>query len=299
MRSERGSIVGGGSVEVLMKRSLGVDRMRSLGLPSMRGSALDAIGDAGRLRCSILWPPRNLPLLTDFRAQSCDQLACSLSAQVELGDNAVVGRRVHEAVDVNFDVLGGPCFCAPSFLESERPEVNLGTSIASRDREPSGTYSAINIKKKEPEKAVDAGRDRSASRVVKARRADEEMEERTQVYNFPTSEVEELSACHRNIRREQYVQSISQRSPRAFNCTFLINFALVRLKHQRHFAIRRRNNGQAGLLTYRGERRYWRFKRSNVEVLPGCGEAATARTPIRFATLSNPLLISKERAFNG
>jgi hypothetical protein len=125
------------------------------------------------------------------------------------------------------------------------------------------------------------------------------MEERRQVYHFATSEVEELSACHRNIRREQNIRSISQRSPPAFNCAFSIDFALVRLKHERQFVILRRNNGRPGLLTCRGEKRYCRFKRSNVEVLPDCGEAATARKPIRFATLSNPLPISNERTCNG
>jgi hypothetical protein len=106
-----------------MRRSLAVDRLRSLSLPGLRVGALDAsrrVGDAGQRRCSIVWPSRNLPLLTDLPAQSCDQLASSLSAQVELGSNAGVRRRVHKAVDVDFDVLGGPCFCAPGFLESEQ-----------------------------------------------------------------------------------------------------------------------------------------------------------------------------------
>jgi hypothetical protein len=190
--------------------------------------------------------------------------------------------------------------CAPVSSDAghERPESNLIPGIAIRGREPAGNYSAVNIKQNKNEKAVDAVRDRLASRVVKARRAGEEMEERKQVYNVPTSEVEGSSACHRNIRREQNVRSISQSSPPAFNCAFSVNFALVRLKHDRQYAILRHKR-RPGLLIYRGEKRYCRFKRSNVEVLAGCGEAATASNPICFATLSNPLPILNERACNG
>ena len=82
------------------------------------------------------------------------------------------------------------------------------------------------------------------------------------------------------------------------NCAFSINFVLIRLKHDRQYAILR-HNGRPGLLIYRGEKRYCRFKRSTVEVRPGCGEAATARKPIRFASLSYPLPILNERACYG
>ena len=346
-----GSVIGGGSVN----EAVACRRRAALSEPSEpAGGALDASRRVGDARCSIVWPSRNLPLLTDLPAQSRDQLASSLSAQVELGGHAGVRRRVHKAVDVDFDVLGGPCFCAPGFLESEqvldalrgasahrvpapalkwgqaalithyrmpapiaifpppsalrcapvssdagheRPESNLVPGIAIRSREPAGNYSAVNIEQNKTEKAVDAVRDRSASRVVKARRAGGEMEERTQVYNVPTSEVEGSSACHRNIRREQNIRSISQRSLQ-LNCAFSVNFALIRLKHDRQYAILS-HKGRPGLLIYRGEKRYCRFKRSNVEVLAGCGQAATASNPIRFATLSNPLPILNERACNG
>jgi hypothetical protein len=197
------------------------------------------------------------------------------------------------------------CATVNSDAGHERPESNLVPGIAIRAREPAGIYSAVNIKKSatsikqnENEKTVDVVRDRTASRGVKARCAGEEMEERTQVCNVPTSEVEGSLACHRNSSREQNVRSILQRSPPAFNCAFSINFVLIRLKHDRQYAILRHNR-RPGLLIYRGEKRYCRFQRSYVEVLPGCGEAATARKPIRFATLSNSLPILNERACYG
>ena len=74
-----------------MRRSLAVDRLRSLSLPSLRVGAIEASrrgGDAGQRRCSIVWPSRDLPLLTDLPAQS---RACFLFNQLRSSSAATSG----------------------------------------------------------------------------------------------------------------------------------------------------------------------------------------------------------------
>jgi hypothetical protein len=317
-----------------MRRSLAVDRLRSLSLPNLRRRALDAsqrVGDDVRPRFSVVRPSRTLTLLPDLPAQLRDHLVSPLSAQVELGGNARIRRRAHK--DVDFDVLGSPC--APVFLDSEhvddalrgasaqrapapalrwgqaaliaprsalpvcsdagheRPESNLVPGIAIRGRESAGNNSAVNIEQKNFDKAVDPVGVRSVYRVIKERRAGEGTEQKKQVYNVPASEIYASSVCYRNIGRGQSVSSRSKRPPPAFNCAFLVNFALVMLTDDRQSILKRRR--RPGLVIYRHEYRYCRIKCTNVAVLARCGEAAMVSNPICFATLSNPLPTLNER----
>jgi hypothetical protein len=171
----------------------------------------------------------------------------------------------------------------------ERPE----SGIAIGGRESAGNNSAVNIEQKKIDKAVDPVGIRSVYRVIK-RRAGKGTEQKKQVYNVPASEIYASSVCYRNIGRGQSVSSRSKRPPPAFNCAFLVNFALVMLTDDRQPILKRRR--RPGFVIYSHEYRYCPIKCTNVAVLVArCGEAAMASNPICFATLSNPLPTLDER----
>jgi hypothetical protein len=284
---------------VLGKRSPAVDQLGYLGLPSPRRCALEVFRRAGVVGRRDFCSPsffESKQGLNAFRNASAQR---ALKPALGWGRSALINRCRSPAPMAILPKRSG-LRCAPVGSDAfhEPSEVKLVPSVVSTVSEPSANYSAVNIKQNENERAVDVVRHRSTSRLVKARTG-EETQQRTQVCNISTSDVERLSSCHRNIRREHNIRSISQRCPPAINSTFSISFVLVKLKREYQFAVLKCNNGRPGLLEYRGEKRYCRFKRSIVELLLGRGEAATAPRPIRFAKLSSLLPTPNRRACNG